>query len=92
MQDRKAAELINAALLILKERGEIYGDANDHYYQLARLQGAYEDAPLTRETVVMRNVLEKLDRARRAAPGSPTFRDSLIDAINYIALAWEVSG
>ncbi len=89
--ERKATDLLEEALKVFKERGDIYGDAVDHYSQLADLQTAFLFREHTARDVVMRNVLEKLDRVRRAEDDSETFRDSILDAINYLAIMWEVS-
>ena len=88
---RKAEGILKDALRVFQERAAVYGDATEHYNDLAKLQGVYEWREPTARDVVMRNVLEKLDRVRRTDPDSDAFRDSILDAINYLAIAWEVS-
>jgi len=83
--------MLEDALRVLKERHEVYGPAHEHYYDLAKLQNAFYMVERTPRDVVMQNVLEKLDRVRRTDCDSETFRDSILDAINYLAIAWEVS-
>ena len=88
---RLAIEVLEEALSVLKERHEIYGPAHEHYEDLARLQNAYYFDERTARQVVLQNVLEKLDRIRRTDSEGETFRDSIVDAINYLAIAWECS-
>lgn len=88
---RGATDILKDAIRVLEERGAVYGSAYEHYQDLAKLQGLYELKEPTARDVVMRCVLEKLDRMRRVDADSETFRDSVIDAINYLAIVWEVS-
>lgn len=88
---RLATDVLEEALRILKERHEIYGPAHQHYEDLARFQNAYYMVERTARDVVLQNVLEKLDRVRRTDSEGETFRDSIVDAINYLAIAWECS-
>ena len=87
----KAQDLLLEASKILKARGEQYGDAQAHYDGLADIFNTFFYTETTPRDVVMRNVLEKLDRIRRTDFEDPAFKDSFIDAINYLAIAWAVS-
>ncbi len=88
---RNATELLQAAINTFNKRGCVYGDANDHYHGLAKLQSAFFSTERTPRDVTLADALEKLDRAQRVDPDTEEFRDSLLDAINYIAITWEVS-
>ena len=88
---RSAESILRQALEVLVERGRIYGPAGAHYEDLARLKGAYFYREPTARDMAIENVLEKLDRLRRCDPEDPAFKDSVIDAINYLAIAWEVA-
>jgi len=90
MNERNASELLQDCHKIFVERGKIYGSAVEHYSELATLQNAFSYNTVTAKDVVMNNVLEKLDRMRRA-DDDETYKDSIMDAINYLAIAWEVS-
>ena len=87
----KAQDLLLEAWKVMETRGQQYGDAGRHYEELAKLFNCYFYTETTPRDVVMRNVLEKLDRIRRTDFEDPAFRDSFIDAINYLAIAWAVS-
>jgi len=88
---RSAIDLLESALSTFKERDGIYGSASVHYKELADLQNAFFFNERTPKDIVLGNVIEKLDRARRVDCDSETFKDSIEDAINYLAIAWEVS-
>lgn len=91
MKHRSKEEIIAECARILEERGKIYGDATQHYEGQAALFSAYFSREIVARDAAILNVLAKIDRIRRADPDSETFRDSVIDAINYLAIAWEVS-
>jgi len=88
---RSAEDILRSALDILLERGRIYGPAGVHYEDLAKLTGAYFYREPTARDMALENVLEKLDRLRRCDANDPAFKDSIIDAINYLAIAWEIA-
>lgn len=88
---RSAIEILESALSTFKERDGIYGSATVHYKELADLQNAFFFNERTPKDIVLGNVIEKLDRARRVDCDSETFKDCIEDAINYLAIAWEVS-
>jgi len=88
---RSAVDILETALNTFKERDAVYGSCSVHYKELSDLQNAYFFNERTPRDVAIANVLEKLDRARRVDCDSETFKDSIQDAINYLAIAWEVS-
>ena len=88
---RSAVDILETALKTFKDRDSIYGSCSVHYKELADFQNAYFFNERTPRDVALSNVLEKLDRARRVDCDSETFKDSIQDAINYLAIAWEVS-
>jgi len=88
---RSSTGILEEALKVLAHRDEVYGPASDHYHELSNLQSTYFQNERTARDVVMANVLEKLDRIQHTDCDSDTFKDSFIDAINYLAIAWEVS-
>lgn len=88
---RKAIDLLEEALHVLRERDALYGSAAVHYEELAKLNGAFFLREPTAKDMALHNVIEKLDRIRRVDVDSDTFRDSILDAINYLAIAWECS-
>jgi glycosyltransferase A (GT-A) superfamily protein (DUF2064 family) len=88
---RSSTGILEEALEVLTHRDEVYGPASDHYHELSNLQSAFFQKERTARDVVIANVLEKLDRIQRTDCDSDTFKDSFIDAINYLAIAWECS-
>jgi CRISPR/Cas system CMR subunit Cmr4 (Cas7 group RAMP superfamily) len=91
MNERKALTILEEAVETFKARDCVYGSASVHYDELAKFQNAFFCNERTPKDVVLGNVLEKLDRVRRVDCDSETFKDSIKDAINYLAIAWEVS-
>ena len=88
---RSAIEILETAGSTFKNRDGVYGPASDHYHELSNLQSALFQKERTARDVAIANVLEKLDRIQRTDSDSETFRDSFVDAINYLAIAWECS-
>ena len=88
---RSSTAILEEAVAILTHRDQVYGPASDHYHELSNLQSAFFQKERTARDVALANVLEKLDRIQRTDCDSDTFKDSFIDAINYLAIAWECS-
>ncbi len=88
---RSALEVLETAVATFKNRDTVYGSATDHYHELSNLQSAFFQKERTARDVALANVLEKLDRIQRTDCDSETFRDSFVDAITYLAIAWECS-
>ena len=88
---RSAAEILQSALKTMEVRGRDYGPPAPHYHELADLQSAFFLSERTARDVAIANVLEKLDRIQRTDSDSEAFKDSFIDAIAYLAIAWECS-
>jgi hypothetical protein len=90
-QVRTAVNILREALDMLELRGKDYGPPAAHYHELADIQSAFFVRERTARDVALANVLEKLDRIQRTDCDSAAFRDSFIDAIAYLAIAWECS-
>ena len=88
---RSAVEILRTALETMEIRGKDYGPPAAHYHELAEIHSAFFMSERTARDVVIANVLEKLDRIQRTDSDSEAFKDSFIDAIAYLAIAWECS-
>lgn len=88
---RSAPDILRTAVNMLETRGEDYGPPSEHYHELADIQSAFFQKERTARDVALANVLEKLDRVQRTDSDSAAFKDSFIDALAYLAIAWECS-
>lgn len=88
---RSAVTILRSALETMEIRGRDYGPPAPHYHELAEIQSAFFLTERTARDVAIANVLEKLDRIQRTDSDSEAFKDSFIDAIAYLAIAWECS-
>ena len=81
-----ARDLFKECATILEERGKQYGEAKDLYEVTAKMIGAQLGIEVTpwEACLVLANI-----KLGRIANGD-TQKDTYLDVINYIALAWEV--
>ena len=86
---KPAIELLDESCRIIGTRGKVYGDYIDTMDRTARLRCAMFGFPETSHKVAIDYVLGKLARiAKTKGPGN---RDSYLDAICYLAIAYEAS-
>jgi len=82
----KAPDMLNQVAAIIRERGEVYGDARDNFQDTADRWTVTMGRKVTSEQVAL--CLADLKLARlRATPGH---LDSIQDAIGYLALLGEI--
>lgn len=88
-----APELLNECLTILKERGQIYNNAIDNtssFDYIADIASSLNgDVTYERRDVFCILVGLKLQRMSTVPTNNPHYKDSIIDAINYLALMYE---
>ena len=81
-------EILKKALLILKDRGAIYGGVEDHFTRAASIASLWLDREISARDVSM--ILASVKMARIAT--TPNHEDSFVDLCNYVAFAASFSG
>jgi len=81
-------EILKKALLILKDRGVIYGGPEESFTRAAQIASLWLDRPITARDVAMIMASVKMSRIA-VAPGH---EDSFVDLCNYVAFAASFSG
>jgi hypothetical protein len=81
-------EILKKALLILKDRGAVYGGVEDHFTRAAKIASLWLDKPVTARDVSM--ILASVKMARIST--TPDHEDSFVDLCNYVAFAASFSG
>jgi Domain of unknown function (DUF6378) len=75
-------KLFADATTIIHERGVVYGHAIYNMERIAKSVSAYIDYPIMPHDIPIINVLQKISRLAE----SPGHRDSIVDAISYLAI------
>jgi hypothetical protein len=88
---QEASQLLNEALRIINtERNQTYGDVRDDYTKVQGIFRAITGLDLTLTECLMFMVSVKLARLSTNFERNTMHRDSMVDALGYLALISEV--
>lgn len=76
---------------VYQNRSDFYPSICEMYDAASKLENTYFWGGRTPKDIAMQHVLNKLNRIRYCDSGTKTFDDSFVDAIVYLAIAWELS-
>lgn len=88
MSVERIENILNECVTVLRQRGEQYGDARRVHQAMGDLIGTQlqTDCSASDAALVMAQI--KLARLSQGIDDPAVLKDTYIDAINYIAIAW----
>tara|TARA_R110000751_G_scaffold264535_2_gene363603 strand:+ start:100 stop:378 length:279 start_codon:yes stop_codon:yes gene_type:complete len=88
----EAEELLDECKGLIIKRGQQYGEAQTLYKRTATIWSEHLNAQISAADVCMMMALMKVSRIGEGVGDKAALKDSYMDAINYIALAFSLDG